>query len=124
MTAVTAALASTSQKMSALCAGPVNVAGASIKVIKITPGTYEAAGEALDLSAFFPDRVYWATVQSGTVKNATTGYIQVGLAPGSAKSDGNGFAPTGWKVVASTGASEQIVGDISAYVFYIIVCGI
>jgi len=27
-------------------------------------------------------------------------------------------------VVASTGASEQIVGDISAYVFYIIVCGI
>jgi len=124
MTAVTSALASTSKKMQALCAGPANVAGASIKVITITPGTYEAAGMALDLSAIFPDRVYWATVNSGTVRNATTGFLQVGLVPGAAKADGNGYVPTGWKVVMSSGATEMTAADASAYVFNITVCGI
>lgn len=98
--------------------------GANIKVIKITPPTtYTAGGDALDLSALFPDRIYWLMFMNATVRNATTGYLQVGYAPGTAKTDRfGGYSPTDGKVVYSAGATEA-ADDLSAYPTYAVVCG-
>ena len=58
-----------------------------------------------------------------TVRNATTGYYQVGYAPGTAKTDyRGGYSPTDGKIVFSDGATEAS-GDLSAYKVYAVVCG-
>jgi len=98
--------------------------GAVVKVVKIVPPTtYTAAGDALDLSALFPSRIYWLMFMNPTVRNATTGFAQVGYYPGTAKTDRfGGYSPTDGKVVYSAGNTESS-GDMAAYVTYAVVCG-
>lgn len=98
--------------------------GSYVKAIQVTlPTSYDAGGSTLDLSAQFPERVFWAIPMTASAKNATTGYIQIGLVPGTAKSDAiGGFASTDWKVQCTAGATQSS-GDLSAYVTHIVACG-
>jgi hypothetical protein len=126
MTAIAAVVWKTNLKQRAMTFGPHGVKGASIKVIKVTPATdnYSAAGVTLDLSAHFPERIYWCVPMNATVRNATTGYMQVGYVPGTAKTDkAGGFASTDGKYQFSAGATEDTASDNSAYVIYFVVCG-
>jgi hypothetical protein len=107
-----------------MCSGQQNMPGASVKVILVTlPTTYEAAGSALDLSALFPDRVFWAAPMTATAKDATTSFTTIGVVPGTAKTDvKGGFASTDWKITSAVGASEAS-GNIADHVCYIVACG-
>lgn len=98
--------------------------GATIKSILVTlPASYDAGGSTLDLSPQFPNRVFWALPMTASAKNASTGYIQIGLVPGTAKTDAQGgFASTDWKLQCTAGATQSS-GDLSAYVTHIVACG-
>jgi hypothetical protein len=106
-------------------AGGRAVKGASIKVFLITlPTSYDAGGSAMDLSTYFPKRVYWAVPMSPFFINATTGAACVGLVPGTAKTDRpKGYASSDWKVRAFATATE-LSGNLSAYTGYIVACGV
>ena len=97
--------------------------GASIRVLKITPPTtYTSTGDALDLSAFFPDRIYWMMFMNPSVRSGTD-FAQVGYEPGTAKTDRfGGYSPADGKIVFSGGATES-AGDMSTYLVYAVVCG-
>jgi len=100
---------------------------ANIKVVKITPPTtYTSTGDALDLSALFPDRIYWLMFMNPTAGDNPGGasaYEQVGYVPGTAKTDRfGGFSPTDGKVVFSEGATEAS-GDLKEHIVYAVVCG-
>ena len=106
------------------CGGsPVKAAGTT-KVILITlPASYDTLGSALDLSTPFPDRVFWAFPMTAIAKDATTGFTQIGIVPGTAKTDGlGGFASTDWVVTSSVSATEA-ADDLSDHVCYIVACG-
>jgi hypothetical protein len=126
MTAIAATAADTNHTMRYMMMGPKENKGASIKVIKITPpDSYTAGGDALNLTTLFPKRIYWLMFMNATVRNATTGFVQVGWVPGTAMTDKHGgYSPTDGKVIfsASTGAAEAS-GDLSAYPVYAVVCG-
>ena len=124
MTAIAVTNPAVNHKMHYMMMGPKENKGASIKVIKITPPTsYTSTGDALDLTALFPKRIYWLMFMNATVRNATTGYLQVGWVPGTAMTDKKGgYSPTDGKVVFSAGATESS-GDLSAYPVYAVVCG-
>lgn len=113
-----------SSPMVKMCSGQQNMPGASVKVILVTlPTTYDAAGSALDLSALFPDRVFWAAPMTATAKDATTSFTTIGVVPGTAKTDvKGGFASTDWKITSAVGASEAS-GNIADHVCYIVACG-
>lgn len=126
MGAVTvAAETAVSHKMNFEVAGGMGVKGASIKVFLITlPESYDAGGSALDLSDYFPKRVYWAAPISPFFINATTGAVCVGLVPGTALTDrSKGYTSSDWKVRAFATATESS-GDLSAYTGYIVACGV
>ena len=133
MTAIAASVWKTNQKMHAMTFGPKGAAGATIKVIKVVPATtnYSAGGVTLDLSTAgplgtegFKRRIYWCVPMNATARNATTGYLQVGYVPGTAKTDApGGFAATDGKYVLSNGATEGGQADYSAYTLYFVVCG-
>lgn len=98
--------------------------GAVWKVLALTlPTSYDAGGSTLDMSTYFPNRVFFAVPITASAKNATTGYIQIGLVPGTSKTDGQGgYASTDWKVQCTAGATQSS-GDLSAYVTYVLACG-
>ena len=123
MTAI-AATAPSKTKMRYTMMGPKDNPGATIKVIKIVPpDSYTVGGDALDLSTLFPKRIYWLMFMNATVRNATTGFLQVGYIPGVAVTDKRGGTnPATGKVVFSDGATEAS-GDLSAYPVYAVVCG-
>lgn len=124
MTAIAVTAPETKHKMHYMMQGPKNNPGANIKVIKIVPPTsYTSTGDALDLSALFPNRIYWLMFMNPTVINAGSDYVQVGYEPGTAKTDyRGGYSPTDGKVVFTAGATESS-GDLSAYTVYAVVCG-
>jgi hypothetical protein len=124
MTLIAAAISSVDHKLHYLMMGPKYLKGSTIKTLTITPATNAAAGgDTLDLSAHFPNRVYWVKAMNPTAKNATTGYVQVGFVPGTAKTDNpGGWASTDWKVQFSEGATSK-TGNIAAYVVYAVACG-
>jgi hypothetical protein len=133
MTAIAAAVWKTSMKMQAMTMGPAGASGATIKVVKVTPATtnYSAGGVTLDLStagplgsAGFKRRIYWAVPMNPTAVDASTGFLQHGYVPGTAKTDApGGFSPTDGKYVMSTGATEMTASDQSAHALYYVVCG-
>jgi hypothetical protein len=124
MTAIALTNPATNHKIHYTMMGPKNNKGATIKVIKITPPTsYTAGGDALDLSALFPKRIYWLMFMNATVRNATTGYLQVGWVPGTTMTDKRGgFSPTDGKLTLSNAGTEAS-GNVAAYVVYAVVCG-
>lgn len=124
MTAIAATAAAMNKKMTYTMMGPKENKGATIKVIKITPPTtYTAGGDALDLTTLFPKRIYWLMFMNATVRNASTGYLQVGWVPGTAMTDKRGgYSPSDGKLTFSDGATEAS-GDLSAYPVYAVVCG-
>ena len=97
--------------------------GATIKVIKITPPTsYTSTGDALDLSALFPKRIWWVMFMNPSVRSGTD-FAQIGYVPGTAMTDfRGGYSPTDGKIVFSGGATESS-GDMSTYLAYAVVCG-
>jgi hypothetical protein len=59
-----------------------------------------------------------------TARDATTGFLQVGYEPGTAKTDkAGGFSPTDGKYVLSGGATECTASDHSAHTLYFVACG-
>jgi hypothetical protein len=112
------------RSIEAIMAGAVAMPGARFHVIKVTPtSAYTAGGDTFSLAAYCPNRVFFAVPLEGAVKNATTGYMVPGIVPGASKTDQiGGFANSGWKLQMSAGASEAS-GDVSAYVFHMLVCG-
>lgn len=125
MTAIAVTNPMTSHKMRYQMMGPKLNPGASIKVIKITPATaYTAAGDHLNLSALFPNRIYWLMFMNSNVRSGTD-FAQVGYVPGTAKTDyKGGWSPTDGHIVYSAGATEATTnGDYSTYVTYAVVCG-
>jgi hypothetical protein len=133
MTAIAASVWKTNMKEHAMVFGPKGAAGATIKVIKVVPGTgnYSAGGVTLDLSTAgslgadgFKRRVYWCVPMNPTAVDASTGFLQVGYVPGTAKTDGpGGFSPADGVYVMSTGATEMTASDQSAHVLYFVACG-
>ena len=133
MTAIAAAVWKTNMKMQAMTMGPAGAAGATIKVIKVVPGTanYSAGGVTLDLSTAgslgadgFKRRLYWCVPMNPTARDASTGYLQVGYVPGTAKTDApGGFSAADGKYVMSTGATEMTASDQSAHTLYFVACG-
>ena len=126
MGAVTvAAETAVSHTMNHEVAGGMGYKGASIKVFLITlPASYDAGGSAMDLSSYFPKRVYWAAPISPFFINATTGAVCVGLVPGTAlTARAKGYTSSDWKVRAFATATESS-GDLSAYTGYIVACGV
>jgi hypothetical protein len=108
------------------CGGSPTKAAGTEKVILITlPSSYDTLGSTLDLSTPFPDRVFWAFPMTAIAKDATTGFTQIGVVPGTAKTDGlGGFASTDWKITSSVSATEVAnEGDLSDHVCYIVACG-
>ena len=134
MTAIAAAVTGTNQTQRALTFGPYAQAGASIKVVKVTPATsnYTAGGVTLDLSTSgplgatngFKRRIYWAVPINGTINNGSNTYAQVGYVPGTVLTDtAGGFKTSDGKFQLSTGSTEATAADKSAYAFYLLVCG-
>ena len=124
MTAIAVTAAYSKHKMRYHLMGPKDNPGATIKVIKIVPPTsYTAGGDTLDLSTLFKRRIWWVMFMNATVRNATTGYLQVGYVPGTAKTDyRGGYSPTDGKITLSNAATEAS-GNVSAYPVYAVVCG-
>jgi hypothetical protein len=124
MTAIAAAIGATNMKHHAMTFGPHGNAGATIKVLTVTPPTtYTAGGDALDLSSFFRRRIYFAVPINPTVNNGSNTYAQVSYVPGTAKTDlAGGYLPTNGKIQFSAGATESS-GDMSLYAFKLLVCG-
>jgi hypothetical protein len=92
--------------------------------VDVSGGTAGNCGEVR--WGLFKDRIWWMMPMTYTAKNATTGYLQMGFVPGTAKTDivAGGYATSGWKVQLSAGATETADNaDISAYTFYAVVCG-
>lgn len=133
MTAIAAEAYYTDMKMKAMTMGPAGAAGATIKVIKVVPATtnYAAGGVTLNLGTSgplgadgFKRRVYWCVPMNPTARDATTGYLQHGYVPGTAKTDApGGFSPADGKYVMSTGATEMTASDQSAHTLYYVACG-
>ena len=126
MTAIAASVWKVNMKEHAMVMGPAGSPGATIKVIKVVPATanYSAGGVTLDLSSFFKQRIYWCVPMNPTARDATTGFLQVGYEPGTAKTDrAGGFAPADGKYVLSSGATECTASDQSAHTLYFVVCG-
>lgn len=126
MTAISAVSWKTDMKMHAMTLGPQGNAGASIKVIKVVPATdnYSAGGVTLDLSSFFPRRLYWCVPMNPTARDATTGYLQIGYEPGTAKTDSaGGWSAADGKYVMSAGATEASAANESAHTLYFVACG-
>ena len=125
MTAIAVTAPETKHKMHYMMQGPKQNPGASIKAIKIVPPTeYTTTGDALDLSALFPNRIYWMMFMNPNVRSGTD-FAQVGYEPGTAKTDyRGGYSPTDGKIVLSGGATEFTDdADASTYVIYAVVCG-
>jgi hypothetical protein len=127
MTVNTAASVS-SRTMVQECGGSPTKAAGTEKVILITlPSSYDTLGSALDLSTPFPNRVFWALPMTAIAADGATPdtYTQIGVVPGTAKTDGlGGFASTDWKITSSVSAAEVAnTGDISDHVCYIVACG-
>lgn len=114
----------TSQKMVQMCGGVAGAKGATIKVILLTlPASYDAGGSTIDFSTPFPNRVFWVLPMTATAKDATTGFTQIGIVPGTAKTDKiGGFSSTDWKLVSSVGAAEAS-GSLADHVTYVVACG-
>lgn len=133
MTAIAASVWKTNQKMHAMTFGPAGAAGATIKVIKVVPATtnYSAGGVTLNLGTSgplgadgFKRRIYWCVPMNPTARDASTGFLQVGYEPGTAKTDApGGFSPTDGTYVLSSGATECTASDQSAHTLYFVVCG-
>jgi hypothetical protein len=127
MSAITVTeISSTNHKLRTTMMGPKGNVGATIKVIKITPTTdYTAGGDHLDLSSFFTNRIWWLMFMNPTVRNATTGYLQVGYIPGTAKTDGRGgYSPTDGHITFTAGGTESAThDDPHAYPVYAVVSG-
>jgi hypothetical protein len=108
------------------CGGSPTKEAGTEKVILITlTSSYDTAGSALDLSTPFPNRVFWALPMTAIAKDATTGFTQIGIVPGTVKTDGlGGFASDDWKITSSVSATEvSSTGDLSDHVCYIVACG-
>src|SRR5512137_307493 len=133
MTAIAAVKWKTDMKMKAMTMGPAGAAGATIKVIKVTPATtnYSAGGVTLNLgtsgplgSDGFKHRVYWCVPMNPTAVDASTGFLQHGYVPGTAKTDApGGFSPTDGKYFNDTATTEMTASDQSAHVLYYVACG-
>ena len=133
MTAIAASVWKVNMKQHAMVFGPKGASGARKVVVKVVPATdnYTAGGVTLDLSTAgtlgadgFKHRIYYCVPMNPTVRNASTGYKQVGYEPGTAKTDApGGWNPADGKYVLSTGATESTAANNSAYVMYFIVCG-
>ena len=106
------------------CGGSPTKEAGTIKVILVTlTASYDVAGSALSLATPFPNRVFWAFPMTAIAKDATTGFTQIGLVPGTAKTDGlGGFGSTDWKVISSVSATEAS-GNLADHVCYIVACG-
>ena len=106
------------------CGGAPKKDAGYIKVILVTLTTsYDVGGSALDLSTPFPNRVYWALPMTAIAKDATTGFTQIGIVPGTLKTDGlGGFASTDWTITSSVSAAEAS-GNLTDHVCYIVACG-
>ena len=117
----------TADKLGAINVGAMGLPkGATVKTFTITmPASYDAGGSALDLSAHFPDRVWFAAPMAPFAINATTGAIYIGLVPGTAKTDGKGgYASSDWKVRAAATATESAgAANLSAYTFTMFAIG-
>lgn len=130
MGAVTVTAQTTSKSTGQLLTGGRLPKGAQWKTFTITlPLSYDQTtvhGSALDLSAYFPDRIFFAAPMSPFAINASTGALYVGLVPGTAKTDGEGgFASNDWKVRAAATATESSnAADLSAYTFTMVACGL
>ena len=108
------------------CGGSPTKAAGTIKVILVTlTDSYDTLGSTLSLATPFPDRVFWAFPMTAIAKDASTGFTQIGLVPGTVKTDGlGGFASMDWKITSSVSATEATnTGDLSDHVCYIVACG-
>ena len=110
------------------CGGSPTKEAGTVKVILITlPASYDSNGSALSLATPFPNRVFWAFPMTAIANDAGNPYTftQIGLIPGTAKTDGlGGFASTDWKITSSVSAAEVAsTGDLSDHVCYIVACG-
>jgi hypothetical protein len=125
MGAVTVSTVSSNVKVNELSVGKgVGSKGSTIKMVALTPpASYDAGGSTIDFSTLFPERVYFVIPITGTAKDATTGYTQIGIIPPTAKTDRQGGYPgAGWKLQSSVGAAEAS-GDLSDHVVYVVACG-
>lgn len=108
------------------CGGePVKTAG-TIKTILITLTTvYTAGGAVLDLSTPFPNRVYWALPITAIAEGTSHAYTQIGLVPGTLKTDAlGGFASDDWKITSSVSEVEATTsGSLVDHVCWIVACG-
>ena len=133
MTAIAASVYKVNMKQHAMVFGPQGASGAKTVVVKVVPGTgnYSAGGVTLDLSTAgglgkdgFKHRVYYCVPMNPTAIDASTGFLQHGYVPGTAKTDApGGFSPTDGKYVCSAGASEIGSADISDHTLYYVACG-
>jgi len=108
------------------CGGSPTKAAGTVKVILITlTDSYDAAGSTLSLATPFPNRVFWAFPMTAIAMGTANAFTQIGLVPGTAKTDGlGGFASTDWKIISSVSATEATTsGDLSDHVCYIVACG-
>lgn len=122
--ATVATTAAVSQKQVELCSGRRSAKGATIKVFEVTgPSSYDAGGSTMDLSGFFPNRVFWAFPQNPSVNNGSNTYAQCACKKGTAKTDAiGGYASNDWKLQFSAGATESS-SNMSAYVVTVVACG-
>ena len=133
MTAIAASVWKVNMKEHKMVFGPAGASGATVKVIKVIPATtnYSAGGVTLDLSTAgplgsdgFKRRIYWCVPMNPTAIDASTGFLQHGYVPGTAKTDApGGFSPTDGVYVLSAGATECTASDQSAHPLYFVVCG-
>lgn len=134
MTAIAASVYEVGMKEHAMVFGPQSSQGATIKVIRVVPNnsSYTATGVTLDLSTAgplgangFKRRLYWCVPMNPACRNATTGYLNIGYEPGTAKDDSiGGFSPADGKYVCSKGETEASTGDYAAYVMFFVACGV
>ena len=133
MTAIAASVWKVNMKQHAMVYGPKGASGARTMVVKVVPATsnYSAGGVTLDLSTAgtlgssgFKRRIYYCVPMNPTARDASTGFLQVGYEPGTAKTDApGGWNPADGKYVMSTGATEMTASDQSAHTLYFVVCG-
>jgi hypothetical protein len=125
MTACSAAAVS-SRTMVQECGGSPTKAAGTVKVILITLATvYTTGGAVLDLSTPFPNRVFWALPMTAIAEGTSHAYTQIGLVPGTLKTDGlGGFASTDWSIISSVSAAEATSnGSLVDHVCWIVACG-
>jgi hypothetical protein len=125
MTACSAAAVS-SRTMVQECGGAPKKDAGYIKVILVTLTTvYTAGGAILDLSTPFPNRVYWALPMTAIAEGTSHAYTQIGLVPGTLKTDGlGGFASTDWYITSSVSEVEATTSaTLVDHVCWIVVCG-